>query len=315
MLTYKRPSGSDAERDFVRRYLLPLGVKPDAAGNLIHRIGDAPVLWSCHTDTVHRTSGRQMVRLNGKGVISLARKAPSNCLGADDTAGVWLLCEMIRAGTPGLYVFHAGEEIGGKGSKHIAENTPELLTGIQYAIALDRKGRTSVITHQGARCCSDAFAKSLGDALKLGMKPDDSGLFTDTANYRSLVPECSNLSVGYEQAHSDRETLDTEFLVALRDQLLRLDVETLPVTRDPSVTEYKTYAWTGGAWGGGRSVQTQRGHFNRLGGPDADDDEKASDRAHLLRAIRSDPETAADILESHGVDCVDFLIWKHGRTS
>jgi len=65
------------------------------------------------------------------------------------------------------------------GSKFIAKRTPALLTGIDYAIALDRKGSRDVITHQFGRCCSDAFAKSLAQGAELLMawayKPDSSG--------------------------------------------------------------------------------------------------------------------------------------------
>ena len=232
MLTYRRPCESKTETAFIKRFLLPLGVRRDDAGKLIKRIGGAPVLWSSHFDTVHRTAGRQGVCEAG-GMVRLAKRAQSNCLGADDDAGVWLMSEMIRAGVEGLYVLHFGEEVGGIGSCHISMETPELLDGIQMAIALDRKGYDSVITHQGERCCSDEFAAALGDALGLGMVPDDTGLFTDTANYVTLVPECTNLSVGYEGAHGRKEVLDAHFLVGLRDRLVKLDCAALPVLRDP----------------------------------------------------------------------------------
>src|SRR5215207_8746363 len=54
MLTYRRPASSKTEEQFIERYIRPLGVATDGAGNLHKRIGNADILWSCHTDTVHR---------------------------------------------------------------------------------------------------------------------------------------------------------------------------------------------------------------------------------------------------------------------
>ena len=243
MLTYKRPAGSKAEKAFIKEYIAPLGVTVDRAGNLTKRIGDAPVLWSSHTDTVHFTGGRQAIAY-GDGVATLndMSKAGPNCLGADDTAGVWLMCEMIRAERPGLYVFHRGEEKGGVGSTHIAATTPRLLDGIQCAIALDRAGTSDVITYQaGGRCASNAFAASLAEMLPSGFAPCDRGVFTDTANYTHLIPECTNLSVGYYDQHKASERLDVDFLYDMRDALLALDTRDLTIARDHTAMEYDTW--------------------------------------------------------------------------
>lgn len=271
MLTHCRPHGSKSEKAFSRRYLDPLGCRSDGFGNRILRIGTAPVLWSSHVDTVHRMGGTQLIQVQD-GTVRLHRNSKSNCLGADDTAGVWLMIEMIRRGVEGLYVFHRGEEVGGLGSSFIATKTPELLRDIDFAIALDRKGYDSVITYQGGRCCSDKFAGALSRQLGMNFKPDDTGLFTDTANYTDLVSECTNLSVGYHMQHGPREWQDITFLEELLDALCALDVSALPVSRDP-------------------------------GEPDDDwwpDFGSGSDT--LVSLIEDHPEVAADLLEQLGVD-------------
>jgi len=248
MLMYRRPAGSKTERKFINRFIRPLGVNHDDCGNLIKRIGDVPVLWSCHTDTVHRSGGKQPVEMAG-GVLALQFAKGSNCLGADDTAGVWLMAEMIRNNVPGLYVFHRGEEHGGIGSQFIAKKTPDLLKGIKFAIALDRKGTRDVITHQFRRCASDAFGDSLAGALNdrsgFEYERDSSGIFTDTANYTEIVPECTNISVGYYSQHSSKETQDGEHALALADMLCTLDTSKLVAERDPSVSDKDDW----GSWG------------------------------------------------------------------
>ena len=72
MLTYKRPAWSVTEQEFVMRFLLPLGVKPDEFGNLWLTVGKDPrTLWAAHTDTMHLRPGRQTVRMEKDGIVSL----------------------------------------------------------------------------------------------------------------------------------------------------------------------------------------------------------------------------------------------------
>ncbi len=252
MLTYARPAYSSTERAFIDRFIRPLpGAYIDGGHNWHVQVGDSPILWSCHTDTVHRLQGYQTLHLEGS-IIHLSkrsRKRGFDCLGADDTAGVALCVQMIRANVPGHYIFHSAEEIGGIGSTWIAKETPDLLQRFTYAIALDRRGTGDVITHQYGRCCSDAFANSLADVLNTGTPlayaPDDSGIFTDTANYTDLIGECTNLSVGYENAHTNRECLDVDHVERLFHALCALSPDSLVSSRQPGDDDpdWHTYVW------------------------------------------------------------------------
>lgn len=257
ILSLRRPDQSATERQFVKDFVLTVpGMQEDAFGNCYIVVGDKPsVLWSCHTDTVSKDGGNQNLRWNGD-VLGLNNGKPGQSLGADDGAGLWLLLEMIKAEKPGLYVFHRAEEVGGRGSDFISEKTPELLDGIQIAVAFDRRGTDSIITHQrGGRCCSETFGDAFADMLN-DVEPlfkyecDPTGSFTDTANYIDIVPECTNVSVGYYNEHGPRETLDVAHLLRLRAALLAIDVTTLPVKRDPSVRDYG-YSYSYGQYGGG----------------------------------------------------------------
>lgn len=240
ILTWARPDKSRAEEEFVGWLddQLPDQAYFDKFGNIICKVGTSATLWSCHTDTVHKDGGRQALQWEGD-TLKLANGKPGQCLGADDGAGIWLMLEMIAAQKPGLYVFHRAEEVGGLGSDYIAKNTPELLDGIKRAIAFDRKDVDSVITYQSCgRCCSDAFAEELAGRLNetagFEYTDDPTGTFTDTANYVDLVPECTNLSVGYDKQHGPLETQDVAHLYNLRAAVLGLDFEALPTERDPS---------------------------------------------------------------------------------
>jgi hypothetical protein len=59
---------------------------------------------------------------------------------------------------------------------------------------------------------------------------DDSGIYTDTAEFFAIVPNCTNLSVGYDKEHSKNETLDKAYIEALRDSLIAADWSALDHT-------------------------------------------------------------------------------------
>jgi hypothetical protein len=210
-------------------------------------------LFSGHVDTMHRSDAplhQEIVYDRHFGMIYKHPDDPLKMpLGADNGAGCWLMMEMIDACVPGTYVFHRGEERGGIGSAGMAAHHSDFLKRFKYAIAFDRRGTNSVITEMMVgRTCSDAFAQALSDKLGLGYAPDNTGSFTDTANYISLIPECTNVSVGYEHEHGPSETLDVLHLVALRGALVRAFKEgtsDLPVVRGvDDVDEYDRYGWS-----------------------------------------------------------------------
>ena len=305
MHTYRRPCGSATEAAFIAKWIdvLP-GVYKDDMGNRIGIIGDDPAtLWSSHTDTVHRVDGMQTLAV-GDNLLTLGTKgdtpSKSNCLGADCTVGVWLMRQMYINKVPGLYIWHHGEEVGGLGSKYIADCTPELLSGINAAVAFDRRGYTSVITHQfGERTASDAFAKSLAAQLSIDWdgsewELDDAGVFTDTANYSSIIPECTNISVGYTNEHSVREALNLDHAYSLLLQLLDIDDTQFIIMRDPSVIEY-------GDWAVGKSwFQSNTNPYSSYGDPYEIAERNDLREDPLLALVKNHPQEIVEILTACG---------------
>lgn len=208
-------------------------------------------LFTAHVDTVHRVPGANKIR-------KTATKwyADGAALGADDGVGCALLMHMMHAGVPAYYIFTQGEECGGIGAKHIADQHKDLLAQFDRAVAFDRKGTDSVISHQGyGRCCSDAFAQGLADALNatndnLMYSPDDTGVYTDTAEFTDIIPECTNISCGYYFEHTDKEELDMVHFDQLAAAIVLIDWDMCPTERDPKVIEYKdeSYDMYMGKW-------------------------------------------------------------------
>jgi hypothetical protein len=169
-------------------------------------------------------------------MIYLPQSSRSNCLGADCTAGIYAALRMIEAEVPVSYMFHRNEEIGGLGSRWIANIQADWISRYSHVVSLDRRGTNDIITHQvGERTASDAFAGELADALDMAHKPAI-GIFTDSANYAHLVPECTNISVGYYNEHTPDEHLDTLYLESLITKLCDVDWNSLGVYRYPRDT-------------------------------------------------------------------------------
>lgn len=221
----------------------------DARTNDNHR-----TLFVAHVDTVHRVEGKNPIRKVKNKTEHVWHATPDSCLGADDGAGVAMLMHMMHAGVVGYYVFTQGEECGGIGAKHLAKYQPELLDQFDRAIAFDRRNVDSVITHQGyGRCCSDVFGQALANALNdddmtLMYSTDDSGVYTDTAEFTDNIPECTNISIGYYSEHGEREHLDVNHLQALSRAVVKFDWDALPTERDPKVVETKSWGTSAFDW-------------------------------------------------------------------
>ena len=228
LLSFRRAHNSAGEKAYIKEFIMPLNPRvitsdtDNAVMAFFVYVGNSQVMFTSHTDTVHMAGERvlQDVILD-KGLYCKNDNQP---LGADDAAGNWLMFNMIHAKVPGIYAFFRGEERGGIGSSWCAKHRQDLFTNVQCAIALDRRGTESVITHQGAgRGCSDEFGRSLATILDMGHKLDDTGIYTDTAEFFGIVPNCTNLSVGYQQEHSKHETLNKVYIEALRNKLMIAD--------------------------------------------------------------------------------------------
>ena len=240
------PHGTEGELDG----LLPDILQVDEFGNKYVKIGESTCMFTCHLDTatsanteVNHVIEGDIIKTDGKSI-----------LGADDKAGVTILLNMIENKIPGLYYFFLGEEVGCIGSKKVANVYEKEKGNISKVISFDRRGTTSVITYQASsRCCSDKFGEALASELNKtdGFKytTDPTGIYTDSAQFTSIYPECTNISVGYRSEHTFSEQQDIAHLEKLAEAVLKVDWENLPVERDPSKKEYRSYGY-GSYYGG-----------------------------------------------------------------
>lgn len=197
-------------------------------------------------------------------------KSPST-LGADDKIGCYIMCKLIEAGVNGLYVFHVGEERGCKGSKYFAETYSDVLNGksgefaaVERCVAFDRAGYTDVISKQRrGNSCSAEFTKDLADALNKNItakfswfQSDIQGVYTDSAEYQDIIPECTNLSVGYFQQHGPGEHTDHIWLESIFiPAALKVQWDELKTYRDPKKKAATTITYGAGMGRSGITVK------------------------------------------------------------
>jgi hypothetical protein len=236
------PSGHEKELESY----LPKGYKVDAFGNYYIQVGKSRTLFTCHLDTADCTQKNVNHEFEEGHVITDG----NSILGADDKAGMVVMLYMIEKEVPGCYFFFLAEEVGCQGSKKLAKyffNQKESKKWETYpfdrVISFDRRGTKSIITHQMySRCCSEEFAEALSKQLNdaestFKYSPDDTGVVTDSAQFMELIPECTNISVGYYDEHTYDESQDITHLQNLCRASVKVDWESLPVKRDPNFIE------------------------------------------------------------------------------
>ncbi|NCA22662.1 MAG: M28 family peptidase, partial [Crocinitomicaceae bacterium] len=238
------PHGTESEL----LHLIPNNLETDEFGNLFLKIGQNPsTMFTSHLDTA--SHDKKVVNHIFEG--NIIKTDGTSILGADDKAGVTIMLYLIEHNIPGLYYFFLGEERGCIGSKKVAnKHRNEPLSNIKKVVSFDRRGANSVITFQsGSRCCSEAFGNALSTALnekskvektinlEFNYQNDPTGVYTDSYQFVSVYPECTNISVGYMNEHTGKETQDILHLEKLCKTVVMIDWENLPVERNPKIEE------------------------------------------------------------------------------
>lgn len=218
-------------------HLLPKDLTKDEFGNYYKIIGKSTTMFTSHLDTADReksiTSLYEMVK-NGETYITTDG---TSILGADDKAGVTVMLYMMSHNIPGVYYFFIGEERGGIGSGKVAGKFEEIhhLQKMKKCVSFDRRNYYSIITSQmGRECCSDGFATALSNELNkygLEISLDPTGIYTDSANFVEDIPECTNISVGYFNEHTESEYQNITYLEKLCKASIQVDWEGLPIVR------------------------------------------------------------------------------------
>ena len=237
------PYGSEDVLVESMRELFPKGMQKDEWGNYFYKVGESRSIFAAHLDTVSKDYVTVTHVFDG----NLIKTDGKTTLGADDKAGITILLWMIQNNVPGLYYFFIGEEVGCIGSGNAAK-FGFFKGNYDRIISFDRRDVGSIITYQSSsRCCSDDFAdalcRELNQTRSLSYKKDTGGVYTDSAEFTHLIPECTNVSVGYYKEHTTNESQDICHLTNLAEACVKVDWEKLPTKRNPETHEWKDYSY------------------------------------------------------------------------
>lgn len=245
ILSQHRPSWGSVKwfEPLLEQHIPSNGIQTkDQYGNYFVLVGDSEqsdVAFTSHLDTVARPSSKAPdVGMTNGGVLFVKNPQEADCLGADCGAGVYLMLEMLKRGVHGRYCFFLDEEVGCDGSRASAKDAAGFWTGVKAMVSFDRRGN-GIITHQRfLRCCSDTFALELAKRLGRSEEHLQKGVYTDSAEFMQIIPECTNVGVGYMHEHTPDEVLDLSILGEVLHWVTAPGTfSNLPIERDPSVAE------------------------------------------------------------------------------
>lgn len=232
---YTTPYGTESDLEPILSSIIK-DLRKDPIGNYHKIIGNSETLFTCHLDNfcekkekVTHIIENNIIKTNG-----------TTILGADNKAGVCVLLYLISNNVPGHYCFFIGEEpilSGGLYGSSLFSQAYKNITKYKRVISFDRKETYSIVRRQLAQdCCSLDFALELSSRFVENMiwfEPDASGYCTDSASFLEVIPECTNISVGVWDEHTNQECVDIDYVERVAVAASKIDWETLPVIRKP----------------------------------------------------------------------------------
>lgn len=168
-----------------------------------------------HTDTVASKKPKTF-EINGDVITN-----PDGVLGADDRAGCYIVKKLLENDVQDFVigVFDL-EEIGGLGSNEFCKDSEAGFMVDDYVscfVGLDRRGGSDIALYG---CDSPAFLTQLDNLKSLGYE-EAFGSFTDASNLAGAFDLCCcNLSVGYYNEHTQKESLNVKEMMNTYDVLL-----------------------------------------------------------------------------------------------
>jgi putative aminopeptidase FrvX len=212
-------SGQEVEMsNFILNYLsqyekrtkVELDIEYDKVGNILvtQGIADTYPCLLAHQDEVHyRSSDIQIVRKGDFlfGWSDMLRGSVG--IGADDKNGIFIALMALEHLTHVKLLFTVEEEIGGRGARLVDQQA--WLQNVRFIIQCDRRNGHDFITSiSGTTIASKAFIKDAGTILGRYGYRKETGVFTDVLVLKEngLGVSCCNLSCGYYNPHTDRES-------------------------------------------------------------------------------------------------------------
>ena len=178
-------------------------LKQDEYGNL-YLINPWTPLLSAHMDTVQReddTVWMPSIKINKKKwTISYT----DSIIWWDDKCGIALAMQLYEKYWNRVsLIFSRQEEVGHLWASEFCRNHLDLLKSCKYCLVLDRRWKWDIISESNWYCSKEFQEEIVRCTKEFGYAPEH-WLLSDANAYSKYI-NCVNLSVGYYNAHTDKE--------------------------------------------------------------------------------------------------------------
>ena len=168
----------------------------------VYAIGDIDIALMAHLDTVFTESKEKRIFCDEENEIIWSPEG----LGADDRAGVFAILKIVTKHKMRPHVvFTLDEEVGGTGARELAK-IKNPFENLKYIIQLDRRGQNDSVFYKCNSKEFEFYINSFDFETNIGTYSDIS--FVCPAWGIAGV----NLSVGYENEHTNAEYLNLHYL-------------------------------------------------------------------------------------------------------
>lgn len=225
--------------DWICKWLDANNIKDyQRVGNSIYRFTlDSEIILSAHLDQVQTNGKAVKFFMNDEGIIAAFNsKWQRTSLGADDKNGVWIILKALEAGKDISFIISEGEERGCIGINDIAKAgilDDNIDPKYDLCIVLDRRGSGDILKSGGGTTYCSTLAQSLcnflGDSYSV-----TTGSLSDTATLCKYC-ESVNMSVAYDNPHSDIETTNFKRLQEIKEDVFNVIDNFIHYPTDPSV--------------------------------------------------------------------------------
>lgn len=196
----------------------------------IYAKGDIPVCLVAHLDTVHRKLPSRIFH-DAEEQILWAKEG----IGGDDRCGVYAILKILEDGQKPHVLFTFDEEKGALGASVAADMLqPEL----NFMVEIDRRGEKDCVFYN---CDNDEFTKFIEDfGFDFAW-----GSFSDIS-YLAPAWKCAavNISAGYEDEHTDIETINYGWLFSNIGKLKNILNNSGTYFEYVSKPSYSGYGWS-----------------------------------------------------------------------
>lgn len=187
-------------REFVAGFLDNFYQEVIETDDYILAEGNIPIALVAHLDTVFDDDGneRNFIFQYFNGNLYHPDGA-----GFDDKAGIFSIFKILESGYLPNVIFTTNEEIGSLGAKKLIEDFPECpFSDLRYLIQLDRENEYDCVFYLCENKEFISYVESFGFVEAFGTSTD----------IRHICPVWDiagvNLSIGYNDQHTENETLD-----------------------------------------------------------------------------------------------------------